>query len=43
MTHTYDASRFVDTLPLTATGKKIHHRATGQAASDVAAGRVETV
>jgi acyl-CoA synthetase (AMP-forming)/AMP-acid ligase II len=30
--------RFVDTLPLTATGKKIHYRATEQAAADVAAG-----
>ncbi|MEJ2869181.1 AMP-binding protein [Actinomycetospora sp. OC33-EN08] len=32
------AYRFVDALPLTATGKKIHYRATEQAAADVAAG-----
>ncbi|MFC5062468.1 class I adenylate-forming enzyme family protein [Actinomycetospora atypica] len=37
------AYRFVDALPLTATGKKIHYRATEQAAEDVAAGRFETV
>ncbi|GAA1395864.1 fatty acid--CoA ligase [Pseudonocardia kongjuensis] len=33
--------RFVDTLPLTATGKKIHYRATAQAADDDSRGLFE--
>ncbi len=37
------AYRFVDGLPLTATGKKIHYRAQAQAVEDDAAGLFETV
>ncbi|MEJ2887529.1 class I adenylate-forming enzyme family protein [Actinomycetospora aeridis] len=37
------AYRFVDALPLTATGKKIHYRARAQAIEDDAAGLFETV
>ena len=37
------AYRFVDELPLTATGKKIHYRATEQAVEDDARGRFESV
>ncbi|GAA4926334.1 acyl-CoA synthetase (AMP-forming)/AMP-acid ligase II [Actinomycetospora succinea] len=37
------AYRFVDELPLTATGKKIHYRARAQAVEDDAAGLFETV
>jgi acyl-CoA synthetase (AMP-forming)/AMP-acid ligase II len=39
------AYRFVDDLPLTATGKKIHYRAQAQAqaSDDVAAGLFESV
>ncbi|GLZ43928.1 long-chain-fatty-acid--CoA ligase [Actinomycetospora sp. NBRC 106375] len=37
------AYRFVDDLPLTATGKKVHYRATAQAAQDEAAGLFESV
>lgn len=33
------AYRFVDTLPLSATGKKLHHQATATAAEEFAAGR----
>ena len=35
------AYRFVEHLPLTATGKKIHYRAAQQAAGDLAAGLFE--
>ncbi len=37
------AYRFVDGLPLTATGKKVHYKARAQAAEDEAAGLFETV
>ena len=37
------AYRFVDTLPRTATGKKIHYKIREQAAGDAAAGRFEPV
>jgi acyl-CoA synthetase (AMP-forming)/AMP-acid ligase II len=37
------AYRFVDDLPLTATGKKIHYRARAQAVEDDAAGLFESV
>ncbi|MDQ2722739.1 MAG: AMP-binding protein [Actinomycetota bacterium] len=37
------AYRFVDELPVTATGKKIHYRATEQATTDYAAGAFEAV
>ncbi|HEX6445620.1 MAG TPA: long-chain fatty acid--CoA ligase, partial [Streptosporangiales bacterium] len=37
------AYRFVDALPLTATGKKIHYRARSQAVEDDAANRFEQV
>jgi acyl-CoA synthetase (AMP-forming)/AMP-acid ligase II len=36
------AYRFVDALPLTATGKKIHYKAREQAAEDMASGLFET-
>jgi acyl-coenzyme A synthetase/AMP-(fatty) acid ligase len=36
------AYRFVEELPLTATGKKIHYRATQQAAAEYAQGLFET-
>ena len=36
------AYRFVDELPLTATGKKIHYRARAQAVEDDAQGLFET-
>jgi acyl-coenzyme A synthetase/AMP-(fatty) acid ligase len=35
------AYRFVDALPLTATGKKVHYQVREQAARDAAAGRLE--
>lgn len=35
--------RFVEDLPLTATGKKIHYKATAQAATDVAENLFETL
>jgi acyl-coenzyme A synthetase/AMP-(fatty) acid ligase len=34
------AYRFVDALPMTATGKKLHYRIRAQAAEDAAAGRL---
>lgn len=37
------AYRFVDELPLTATGKKVHYRARAQAIEDDAQGRFETI
>ncbi|MGH3626623.1 MAG: class I adenylate-forming enzyme family protein [Sciscionella sp.] len=37
------AYRFVDSLPLTATGKKVHYRAREQAATEYAAGLFEEV
>ncbi|TWP33902.1 class I adenylate-forming enzyme family protein [Leekyejoonella antrihumi] len=37
------AYRFVEELPLTATGKKVHYRAREQAVTDHAAGRFESV
>jgi acyl-CoA synthetase (AMP-forming)/AMP-acid ligase II len=37
------AYRFVDALPMTATGKKVHYKVREQAAADAAAGRLEPV
>jgi acyl-coenzyme A synthetase/AMP-(fatty) acid ligase len=35
------AYRFVDALPMTATGKKVHYQVRAQAAQDAAAGLLE--
>jgi acyl-coenzyme A synthetase/AMP-(fatty) acid ligase len=36
------AYRFVDALPMTATGKKLHYQLRAQATEDAATGRLET-
>jgi acyl-CoA synthetase (AMP-forming)/AMP-acid ligase II len=36
------AYRFVETLPMTATGKKLHYKLRSEAADDAAAGRLQT-